>query len=173
MTVKDNQARLHADLALLFRTAPGPHPDLRCVQHVSKAHGRLAIRTLWASADVKAYLDWPALKQALCLERRLVRLATGEISTERVDGLTSLAPDQLDLSQILQPWRGPWSIENRLHWVKDGVLKEDVRCARTATGQPSAPGWAMNGHAKNTRLSFCTSKWRTRRRLLRQSSNRR
>jgi hypothetical protein len=69
----------------------------------------------------------------LGLERRVVRLATGEISTERVYGLTSLAANQLDLAKILQRWRGHWAIENRLQWVKDVVLKEEA--SRVRTGQ--------------------------------------
>ena len=126
MTVKDNQPTLHADLDLLFSRALEPAQDLRHVEQTSKGHGRLETRTLWASADVKGYIDWPALEQGLCLERRVITLSTGEISTERVYGLINLTPDQLDLSKVLQPWRGHWDIENRLHWVKDVLLKEDA-----------------------------------------------
>ncbi|NJR39895.1 MAG: transposase [Leptolyngbyaceae cyanobacterium CSU_1_4] len=32
---------------------------------------------------------------------------------------------RLDAAGFAQPIRGHWQIENRLHWVKDGVLKED------------------------------------------------
>ncbi len=106
MTVKDNQPRLLADLTTFFSRPPGPGQDLRCLQDTTKAHGRLETRTLWASADVHPYLDWPGVKQALCLERRHIALATGEISTEIVYGLTSLAPDQLDLAKVLTRWRG-------------------------------------------------------------------
>ena len=133
MTVKDNQPTLKADLALLFSRPPGPQQACRMVQSSNKAHGRLETRTLWASADVKGYLDWPHLAQGLCLERRVIDLSSGEIATERVYGLTSLAPDQLALSTLLARWRGQWAIENRLHWVKDVLLKEDA--SRVRTGQ--------------------------------------
>jgi hypothetical protein len=148
MTVKGNQPRLFADLQTLFGRRPGPHQDLRRVQQTSKGHGRLETRTLWASADVKGYLDWPGLEQGLCLERRVIQLSTGEISTEVAYGLTNLPPDQLALAALLQRWRGHWGIENRLHWVKDVVLKEDASRVRTA----QAP--MILATLRNTLVSF-------------------
>jgi hypothetical protein len=126
MTVKDNQPGLLTDVTTFFSRVPGPGQDLRGIQATTKAHGRLETRTLWASADAKRYLDWPGVEQALCLERRVIRLATGEISTETVYGITSLAPDQLDLSKVLERWRGHWGIENREHWVRDVIMAEDA-----------------------------------------------
>ena len=125
MTVKDNQPRLLADLTTFFSRHPGPGQDLRTVQTTTKAHGRLETRTLWASADVHPYLDWPGAEQALCLERRIICFSTGEISTEIVYGITSLAPDQLDLANVSARWRGHWGIENRAHWVRDVIMGED------------------------------------------------
>ena len=109
MTVKENQPRLFADLHTLFHRRPGPHQDLRVVQQTSKGHGRLETRTLWASAAVKGYLDWPGVEQGLCLERRVVSLATGEITTDVAYGLTSLPSAQLALPALLQRWRGHWA----------------------------------------------------------------
>src|SRR5258708_16616536 len=97
MTVKDNQPRLLADLTTFFRRPPGPNQDLRSVEQTTKGHGRLETRTLSASTDAKTYLDWPFAEQALCLARRVIKLSTGEVSTEKAYGLTSLAPTQVAL----------------------------------------------------------------------------
>ncbi len=127
MTVKDNPPTLLADLDLRFRRSPGPNPDRRTVQHVTPAQGRLDKRTLWASAALKGYVEWPALEQALGLEREVLTLATGPLSTQRAYGLTTLTPDQLDLRQVLDRWRGQWAIENREHWGRD-VVFGDAAC---------------------------------------------
>ena len=87
MVVDDNQPTLKADVALLFSRPPGPHQDRRTVQQSSKGHGRLETRTLSASTDLKGFVDWPGVEQGLCLERRVVCLATGEISTDTEYGV--------------------------------------------------------------------------------------
>ena len=143
MTVKDNQPRLLADLTTFFSRRPGPGQDLRQVAQTTKAHGRLETRTLWASADVQPYLDWPGAQQALGVERHIVRLSTGQVSTQRLLGITSLAPDQLDLAKVLQRWRGHWSIEHRIPWVRNLILAEDACRAIPLTCLRSWPVFAM------------------------------
>lgn len=39
--------------------------------------------------------------------------------------ITSLSSERATAAQILPYWRGHWGIENRLHWVRDAVLRED------------------------------------------------
>ena len=126
MTVKGNQPTLLADLETLFNHPTIRPNDLRQVQHTSKARGRVEKRILYASTDLNAYLDWPSVGQVFCLERHVLRLKTKHSSLERVFGITSLTPDQLDLAKVLQRWRDHWSIENRLHWVKDTLFGEDA-----------------------------------------------
>ena len=130
MVVKDNQPRLLADLETLFARPPGPAQDLRMVQQVTKAHGRLEIRTLSASVDLKGYLDWPGVEQGLRLERRVYYLASGKHFCEVDYALLSLPPDQIDLDTILTRWREHWHIENKLHWVRDVVMGEDASRVR-------------------------------------------
>jgi hypothetical protein len=131
MVVDDNHPRLKADVALLFEVPPGPGQDRRVVQQVSKGHGRLETRTLSASTDLKGYVNWPGVEQGLRLERRVVCLSTGEITTEIEYGLLSLSPDQIDLATVLTRWRGHWSIENKLHWTRDVVMGEDASRVRS------------------------------------------
>jgi len=76
--VKDNQPTLLADLETLFRQSPGPGQDLRTVQQVTKAHGRIEVRTLSATTDLKDYLNWPGVEQGLRLERRVYYPASGK-----------------------------------------------------------------------------------------------
>jgi hypothetical protein len=130
MVVKDNQPRLLADLKTLFTRPPGPAQDLRTVQQVTKAHGRIEIRTLSASADLKGYLDWPGGEQGLRLERRVYYLASGKQFCEVDYAVLSLSPDQIDLETVLTRWREHWHIENKLHWVRDVVMGEDASRVR-------------------------------------------
>ena len=57
---------------------------------------------------------------------------TGKVEHETVHGLTSVPPDQATSQVVLALVRGHWSIENRLHHVRDVSYDED-RC-RVRTG---------------------------------------
>ena len=126
MTVKANQPTLLADMATLFNHSTIVPHDLRQAQHIGKGRGRVEKRILYASTDLNTSLDWPRVGQVLCLERHVFRLKTHHTSLERVFGITSLTPDQLDLAKVLQRWRDHWSIESRLPWVNDTLFDEDA-----------------------------------------------
>lgn len=59
---------------------------------------------------------------------RLVRERTagGVTTTETVYGVTSLTRGQADARRRLELVRAHWSIENGLHDVRDGTLREDA-----------------------------------------------
>ncbi len=102
---------------------------------VGKGHGRLERRRLWASAALAGYADWPGLAQALCVEREVTVLATGEVRRERAYAVTSLPPAAAPARDLLRLWRGHWAIENRLHWARDVGFDED-RSGATAGNVP-------------------------------------
>ncbi len=54
---------------------------------------------------------------------------TGRTRTEQIFCITDLTPEQADPGKLLALNRGHWSIENRLHWVRDVTFDED-RCQR-------------------------------------------
>jgi len=132
MPVKENQPHLVEALRQWFDDPlPLRSLDFRTASHTSKGHGRVEIRTLTASTDLNDYLDWPKLGQALHLERKIIALATGEVSTTDCLGVTDLTPDQASTEQLLSLWRDHWDIENGFHYPLDVVLREDASRLRT------------------------------------------
>jgi predicted transposase YbfD/YdcC len=130
-TVKDNQPDLLDDLRTLFEW---PAPGERFAEAVaSSRHGdRRERRTLRASAALNGYLRWPHVGQVCAVERRVTR--KGRTTVEAGYAITSLPPEQADARRLLELWRGHWSIENRLHWVRDVTFDEDRCQARTGSG---------------------------------------
>ena len=61
--------------------------------------------------------------QVCRLTRRVVR--HGEETIETAYAVTSVARHQADAAALLRWWRNHWHIENRLHWVRDAVFRED------------------------------------------------
>ena len=49
----------------------------------------------------------------------------GEETIEIAYAITSLSGDQVDAGGLLRWWRNHWHIENRLHWVRDAIFRED------------------------------------------------
>ena len=98
-------------------------------QHTTtdKGHGRLECRRIWTSTALNDYLTFPYVGQVFCLQRAVTALSTGTQHTETVYGVTSLSPPQAPPARVLALIRNHWTIENRLHWVRDVTFDED-RC---------------------------------------------
>jgi predicted transposase YbfD/YdcC len=130
MVIKGNQPELHESIALLFHNPPWLRQErereYRVHQTVSKGHGRLETRILESSPTLGEYLDWPGLGQVLRRQCRRVVLKTGAQSAETTLGITSLPWSEVDVADIETLWRGHWTVENRLHYVRDVTLGEDA-----------------------------------------------
>lgn len=74
------------------------------------------------------------MQQVFCIRREVTRLGKNKDSSETVYGITSLSPAQASPKRLLELNRGQWSIENRLHWVRDVTFDEDRSQIRTGTG---------------------------------------
>jgi predicted transposase YbfD/YdcC len=129
MIVKENQPTLYEAVALLFRMPPVPaHPgELLTYQTTGKDHGRLEQRTLVSSTALAGYITWPGAAQVMCRTCRRIHTHSGLVETKTTYGITSLPRVLAGPQQLEQFWRGHWTIENRLHYVRDETLRED-RC---------------------------------------------
>jgi Transposase DDE domain len=68
--------------------------------------------------------DWPGCARVFRLTR--VRKAGGKVETEVVFGIASLPRERAGAKEWLRVTRGHWGIENGLHAVRDGTLREDA-----------------------------------------------
>lgn len=147
MIVKKNQLNLYRAIETLFQSPPVPaRPGELLTYEYSgqKEHGRLEQRTLESSIALNGYLAWPGLAQVLRRTCRRVIVSTGVIESETTYGITSL-PRALAGPKLLEPfWRGHWTIENRLHYVRDETLGED-RCRVYKGSAPHVLATLRNG----------------------------
>lgn len=57
----------------------------------------------------------------------------GRISREIAYAVTSLSPEQAGPERLLTLWRDHWMIENRLHWRRDVIAREDHSRVRSGS----------------------------------------
>ena len=133
--VKDNQPRLLEDITFLFEQPPqgevfgGVYPERSEWAQARDRHGdRQELRRVWTSGALNDYLDWPGLGQVCKIER--ASECKGKLSIQVRYAISSLSP-QVGAATILEYVRGHWSIENRLHYVRDVSLGEDASQVRT------------------------------------------
>jgi len=79
--------------------------------------------TIWAGQEQPRSFVAPAFR---------IVVKTGKRSVEVSYGLTNLTPDDAQAPQLEALWRGHWTIENGVHYVRDVTMGED-RC-QIATG---------------------------------------
>ena len=127
-TVKRNQPSLHDQLAGL------PWANVPVGHHAQeKGHGRRESRTLQV-VSVRAGIGFPHARRAARVVRTRTELSTGKAGSETVYVVTNLTDAQADPTQLAGLLRGHWSIENRVHHVRDMAYDEDRHQLRTGTG---------------------------------------
>jgi hypothetical protein len=97
---------------------------------MDKAHGRLETREIRTSTEICGFLDFPHVGQVFRIDRWATRLDGTPLRGQRpshevVFGATSLNPSRADAATVLQFVREHWTIENRLHYVRDRTFDED------------------------------------------------
>jgi predicted transposase YbfD/YdcC len=129
LTVKRNQPNLYAQLhALPWKAVP----DGDRVE--DRGHGRREIRTIKVLTLAEG-IDFPHAAQAIRVRRRRCDLdQPRRWTTETVYAITDLTVHQGKPDQLADFVRGHWSIENKIHWVRDVTYDEDRSQIRTGTG---------------------------------------
>jgi predicted transposase YbfD/YdcC len=143
--VKENHPRLRWDLEKMFepqKPIPGlgnPPDDFKTSITVEKDHGRIEVRRITVSSQLKDYVDWPYLEQAFKLDRRFTYLKSGQIKQETVYGITSLPKEKTSPEDLLAIIGSEWGIENGLHYRRDVTFQEDrIRMTRCNAGRAMA-----------------------------------
>jgi predicted transposase YbfD/YdcC len=126
--VKGNQPGLHARLTKL----PWAHIPTGHIEH-SKGHGRRETRTLQVISTITPRLPFPHARQTARITRERVHTRTGQASREVVFAITDLTYDQADPARLAALIRGHWTIENRVHHVRDTTYREDASQVRAGT----------------------------------------
>lgn len=128
-TVKGNRKKLRTQLAdLPWNDVPAGHTE------TETRHGRKVTRT-YKVVTIAAGILFPDAAQAIRITRtRKRRNSRKRARTEIVYAITSLTAEQARPAELAAYIRGHWTVENRLHWVRDVTLGEDLSRVRTGGG---------------------------------------
>jgi predicted transposase YbfD/YdcC len=129
MTVRGNQPSLQREV--FDRTLPllreAPH-------HVTEEHARGRIKR-WSCWITSAEgIDFPHARQGAFIRREIFEISGDRISKEHALILTSRKAERMTAADVNQHTRGHWGIENKSHYVRDTVFREDSSQAWTAEG---------------------------------------
>lgn len=132
MVVKENQPDLYAALSAWFAEPSWAEEREATVTTWAKGHGRLERRTLTRRVlTQRERLDWPGAQQALRRVTWARELSSGhERQVTTTFALTSLSGEQADVAALEAYWRGHWTVENQVHYVRDVTCGEDAGQAR-------------------------------------------
>ena len=148
LPVKANQKQLYEDIRDLFEpfeeTDP-PEVEYRRFENLhaevgahlqthtdtENAKGRITTRTLTTSTLLTEEADWPGLQQVYQYTTQQKCKTTGRVKCHVQYGITSLTPERASAADLLKLRKEHWTIENKLHWIRDAVFREDASCVRT------------------------------------------
>jgi predicted transposase YbfD/YdcC len=129
MTVKGNQPTLQRQVfdKILPLLSEAPH-------HIMEEHSRGRIRKWSCWLTGADGIDFPHAAQAACIRREIFEISGDRISKENALILTSGKTGEMTATGVNQGVRHHWGIENKSHYVRDTLYRED-----------HSQAWAGNG----------------------------
>ena len=129
MTVKGNQPTLQRQVfdKILPLLSGTPH-------HIMEEHSRGRIKKWSCWLTGADGIDFPHAAQAACIRREIFEISGDRISKENALILTSRKTGEMTAADVNQDARRHWGIENKSHYVRDTVYRED-----------HSQAWAGNG----------------------------
>ena len=120
MTVKGNQPSLQRAVfeKILPLLPEAPH-------HVTEEHSRGRIRRWSCWITGAEGIDFPDASQAAFIRREIFEISGDRISKEHALILTSRKSGKMTAADVNKHARGHWGIENKNHYVRDTVYRED------------------------------------------------
>ena len=129
MTVKGNQPSLQREVfdKILPLLTEAPH-------HVTEEHdrGQVKRRSCWITGAEG--IDFPHARQAAFIRRETFEISGDRISKEHALILTSRTAESMTATDVNRHIRGHWGIENKSHYIRDTVYREDNSQAWAAEG---------------------------------------
>jgi len=124
--IKDNNPAVCAELELFFGDDGIDQSEWQYYKKVQKGHGRLEVREIWTSTQMKDFYakEWAGIEQVFRIRRTVIE--KGEERRQIVYGITDLAREKANAQRLLELNQKHWSIENRLHHRRDVTLGEDA-----------------------------------------------
>ncbi len=122
LTVKGNRPGLHAALKAL------PWKDVPAHSATDRTKGRKVTRTI-KTTTVPAWISFPGAAQVAQLRRTVT--VNGTKTVEVVYVITSAGHGEAPPATLAAWVQGHWSVENKLHYVRDVAYNEDTSRVRT------------------------------------------
>jgi predicted transposase YbfD/YdcC len=141
--IKENNPAVLRDLTEFFEDEGIERSEFEYHKQVTKGHGRLETREIWASTQMNEWFEreWIGIAQVFLIQKTIQ--AKGEKKIERSYGISSVPRKSAHAARLLDLKRKHWLIENRLHSRRDVTLGEDASQVRTQ-GAPEVVA-ALNG----------------------------
>lgn len=129
MTVKGNQENLRRTLIdkLLYLTCETPHDVVS-----EYSGGRTKKWSCWIT-DAKE-VDFPHARKAALIRREVFEASGCRVSKEIALILTGGEPGEMVAAEVNRHVRNHWGIENKVHYIRDTVYREDDNQAWSGKG---------------------------------------